>query len=152
MIFDADKYSATEFRDRTAEVPVPQLKSFFKPDEDGKEVDAGKCVWVVRGLDGPESAKARQAVEENRNIEAVLNALVSTIPKEKAEGIKDIMSINSDKVPDDLVRRYSWLSQGSVEPKCDHRLAMLIAKNHPETFYALTNKIIQLTGQGRLGE
>lgn len=147
MEFNIEKFEATSFKDRTESVPVPRLKAFFDKLEEGEQP-----VWVVRGLTGEESALAKQAVSENKNIEAVLAALNTTVKKDKIEGIKALAGVASDRAPDELVQRYSWLEHGSVEPKCSHEMAMKLALNFPEDFYLLTNKIINLTGKGRLGE
>ena len=64
MSFDESKFLKTTFKDRTEDVPVPRLKAFF-----GKK---GKPIWVIKGLTGPESAKAKQAVQDNSNIEAII--------------------------------------------------------------------------------
>jgi predicted alpha/beta hydrolase family esterase len=144
MGFDLAKFESATFKDRTEAVPVPRLAAFF-----GKKDQA---VWVVRGLTGVESAIAKQAVQQNSNIEAVLKALGSKVSKEIAEAAEELTGTAADKVPDEMVQRYSWLVHGSVDPKCSHSMAMKLAKNYPEDFYLLTNKIMQLTGAGRLGE
>jgi hypothetical protein len=143
MAFDLDKFESATFTDRTEEVPVPRLKAFF-----GKK---DKAVWVVRGLTGVESAIAKQAVAMNSNVDAVLKALGSKVGKDIAEAAEELTG-SADKVPDEMVQRYSWITQGSVDPKCSHSMAMKLAKNYPEDFYLITNKIMQLTGAGRLGE
>jgi hypothetical protein len=143
MAFDLDKFESATFKDRIEPVPVPRLKAFFSEGEEP--------VWKVRGLTGVESAIAKQAVTMNSNVDAVMKALGSKVGKDIAEAAEELTG-SSDKVPDEMVQRYSWLTQGSVEPKCTHAMAMKLAKNFPEDFYLLTNKIMQLTGAGRLGE
>lgn len=144
MAFDTKKFETTTFKDRVADVPVPRLAAFF----DKKE----KPVWIVRGITGPESAQAKQAVQNNQNIEAVLKAIGSKKKKDIVDGVKELMKLDSEKVPDELVLRYAWLKFGSVKPVCSHELAMSLALNFSEDFYALTNKIMGLTGMGRVGE
>ncbi len=144
MGFDAAKFETTKFKARVENVPVPRLALFFNKKE--------KPVWTVRGLTGMESAVAKQAVSDNRNIDAILSAVGTKVKKEKIAGIKELAGLSPDSVPDELVQRFSWLTQGSVDPVCSHELAMKLAQNYPEDFYLLTNKIMQLTGQGRLGE
>lgn len=146
MEFDAQKFETASFKDRIESVPVPRLKQFFKLKKNEKPA------WKVRGLTGEESALAKQAVQDNKNIDAIIQAIGSKGKKDLVEGIKELAGLSSEKVPDELVQRYSWLTQGSVDPVCPHEMAMRLAVNFPEDFYLLTNKIMQLTGMGRLGE
>jgi len=151
MKFDAERFKATTFEDRTKAVPVPQLKSFFVVDDDSKEAD--QPVWIVRGLTGIESARVRQAIADSKNLESVIEALGVGTLKEKVEAIRKVAGLETDEdVPEDIVRRYSSLTQASIDPVCDYPLAIALAKNHPEVFYLLTNTIISLTSGGRLGE
>jgi hypothetical protein len=146
MSFNIEKFETTNFKDRVEGVPVPRLKAFFDLKKDESPV------WKVRGLTGLESAMAKQAVSENQNIDAILAAIGSKVKKDLVDGIKELTGVGSEKVPDELVQRYSWLEKGSVDPVCTHDTAMKMAENFPEDFYLLTNKIMQLTGAGRLGE
>jgi len=153
MTFDIKKFETTTFKDRTEDVPVPKLSKFFKgAGTKVKNKVKIKPIWKVRGLTGSESAMAKQAVAENKNIDAILQDIGSSTKRDLVEGIKELAGLTEDNVPDELVQRYSWLKYGSVDPKCSHELAMKLALNFPEEFYLLTNKIMQLTGQGRLGE
>lgn len=145
MSFDANKFKATNFNDRKKSLPVPQLKAFFPEDVEP--------TWTVRGLTGVESARSRQAVTDSKNLEAVIEALGSGSLKLKTEAIRKVAGLdNLDDVPEDIVRRYSWLTQASVDPACDYPMAIKLAENFPEIFYALTNTILSLTHLGRLGE
>jgi len=144
MTFDIKKFESTKFKDRIISIPVPNLAAFFGKKE--------KPVWKVRGMTGIESATAKQAVANNRNIDAVLDAVGSNLKKNITEGVKELANLSSDSVPDEMVQRYSWLTQASVKPVCTQRLAMKLAENFPEEFYKITNSIIQATGKGRLGE
>ena len=142
MSFDSQKFMTIDFKDRIESVPVPRLKKFFEGDP----------VWKVRGLTGLESAIAKKAAQDNKSISAIIDAIGTKRKQEMIDGIKELTGIGDDKVPDELVQRYSWIEQGSVDPECDHDLAMALARNFPEDFYHLTNRIMALTGAGRLGE
>lgn len=150
MKFNAEKFKSTAFKDNTKSVAVPGLKSFFTFDE-GE--DGSAPVWVVRGMTGIESAKTRQAVTENENLEAVVQAMGTGVMKDKVEAIRKLAGLqNEEDVPGDIVRRYSMLTQASVDPVCDYPTAIKLAENKPEEFYLLTNTILALTSSGRLGE
>jgi len=147
MGFDTERFSATSFKDRVETIPVQRLAAFFN--------DGEKPEWKIRGLTGTESAIAKQAVQENQNVEAVLKAVGSKLGKDIEEGIKELAGLHSasdEKMPDELIQRFSWLVLGTVDPVCSHELAVRLADNFPEDFYLITNKIMQLTGAGRLGE
>ncbi len=143
MGFDIKKFETTNFKDRIEVVPVPRLKMFFD------ENDAAE--WTIRGLTGVESAIAKEAVRQNSNIDAVIKAIGSNAKRDIVDGVKELVGITG-KTPDEIVQRYSWLVQGSVEPVCTHEMAMKLSSNFPEDFYLLTNKIMDLTGDGRVGE
>jgi len=144
MTFDIDKFEQKQFRNRTVDVPVPELKSFFQDDE--------APVWIIKCLSATELSEANEAVESNRNLEAVISAVSGKSRTEKVEAVKDVLGLPTDKTPNDLVRRFSMLVSGSVSPECPQNIAVKLAENFPTTFFKLTNKIIELTGRGKLGE
>lgn len=151
MKFDTEKFKATNFVDRVKHVPVPGLRPFFKTCE-GDEEDAAP-VWTVRGLTGIESARTRQAVADSENLEAIIQAIGTGAMKDKVDAIRKMAGLqDADDIPQDLVSRYSMLTQASVDPICDYPLAIRLAENRPEEFYLLTNTILSLTSGGRLGE
>lgn len=144
MAFDSDRFLKTKFRDRTIDVPVPELKKFFDEDENP--------VWTVKCLTAEEIALANDEVEQNKDVSAIVTSLTSAIAKEKAEAVKDLIGLNKDRVPGDIVKRISHLISGSVSPECSRELAVKLGVNHAVTFFKLTNKILELSGKGRLGE
>ena len=144
MAFDADKFLNTKYRDRTEAFYVPELKKYFDEDE--------KPVWVVRCLTAEEMARANDDVRTNKHLAAIVTALVSEWSKDKVEAVKDLVGLSKDKIPDDLVKRISYLVYGSVNPKCSRELAVKLGRDHGLDLYNLTTKIVELSGKGRLGE
>jgi len=144
MGFDISKFDTASFENRTATIKVPELHNFFD-EEDKKE-------WIVRGLNADELAIINEAVSTNKNIEGVISAITSNVSSDKVNAVKEIIGIQTDTVPDDLVRRFEMLTRGSVEPKIDHNISVKLGKSFPTTLFKLTNKIIELTGQGQLGK
>lgn len=144
MAFNIAKFEQKQYKDRTADIPVPELAEFFGEDE--------KPVWTVKCLTASEIAISTEAVANNRNIDGLIGALAAGGSKEKIEAIKETLGLPTDKAPNDLVKRFSTLVSGSVSPECPQSMAVKLAVNFPVTFYNLTNKILDLTGQGRLGE
>lgn len=144
MAFDATTFLNTEYRDRTEDVPVPELEKYF---DDGE-----KPVWTVRGLTAEEFARASDEVAQNMDISAIITGLASSVAKEKADAVKDLVGLSKEHVPGDVVKRISHLMSGSVSPECPRELAVKLGENHSILFFRLTNKILELSGKGRLGE
>jgi len=143
---DIEKFESTTFKDRTSKVPVPELKCFFKKDEE--------VIWEVRGLTAHELAIVNNAVAENSGKEAILEALLSKSSVEKADAVRQALNIikTSDNVPDDLVRRHATIVAGSVNPVCSEDMAVKLGLNFPTNLYQISQEIYRLTGLGRVGE
>ena len=141
MKFDSKKFLKTKFERRTFPVPVPDLQAFFPEGE--------KAVWLVRGLTGQELGRADAAADKNKNIAAIVAGLTADNSKEKAAAIKDLLGIGGD-TPADIVKRIEHLILGSVDPVCTRELAVKLCETYPVEFIMLTNKIVELTGQGQI--
>lgn len=139
---DLNRFANATFVQREASIPVPELAEWFAEGEEQ--------VWVVRGLTAAELGRAQQSASTR---EATLAALVNAMAGEgdKASEIRKAMGLSDENVPEDVSRRIEMLVAGSVNPKLsqDQRdVAVKLAEAYPTTFYALTNKITNLTGQG----
>lgn len=161
MEFDINLFESKIFKDRTFDIDVSELKDFFKSknekdekkdEKDNESTKPPKYIWTVRGLTASEIAIANESVESNRNLESFITAISSKSQSDKVDAVKDVLGLPTDKTPNDLVRRFSMLVAGSVSPKCPQNIAVKLADSFPTTFYKLTNKIIELTGEGKLGE
>lgn len=139
MSFDVNKFSGSQFKQRTEDVKVEALKEFF-----GKK---DKPIFKVRNLTGEELGRVNQAVSKNRNVAAILDGLLSNVDKEKIEAIKSSIGADS-KIPDDIARRLEMIQLGCVDPKIDLSLAKKLCTNYPIEFYDITNTITRLTGLG----
>lgn len=144
MGFNSDKFTGTKYKDRTCDVPVPELKAFF---DDGEEP-----VWTVKGLTASEIAKANDEVANNYDLLTIVSSLASTLASDKSEAIKELVGVSEGKTPNDIVKRISQLMSGSVSPTCTREMAVKLGENFSITFFKLSNKILELSGQGRLGE
>lgn len=144
MGFNTEKFDRIQFKERIIEVPVPELSEFF----DDKE----KKIWIVRGLTGHELAKVNEAIQLNKDVESILSGITSETQSEKIEAIKESLGL-TDSTPGDLVRRIAALKNASINPTVSQEVAVKLADCFPTTFYLLTNKIFELTGEGKtLGE
>ncbi len=145
MNFDIEKFDQAKIEDRTDTVPVPEFSEFFEDPE--------KPDWIVKALDGEQLAEARLAKERNRSLETLITGLTSRNSEDAIQAVKDILGVASDTAPDDYVWRVALLRLGSVDPKLDEGQVVRVAKANGVVFQKLTNKIIELSGQGaRLGE
>jgi len=138
-MFDHKKFMKASFTPREEAVAVPDLAEYF--------ADGTQPLWRVRGLTGHELGQVNEAKDRSKNIEAVLEALVSDKPAEKKDALCAVLGMDGS-TPVDIVRRLELLKIGSVDPKCDHDLAVRLCTYFPVEFMLLTNKITQLTGQG----
>jgi hypothetical protein len=141
MPFDTKKFLKTKFQPRTEEVPVKNLADFFAPGE--------KPVWIVRGLTGQELGRANEAVEKNKNVAAILDALIGSTSQEKADAIKSAIGLDAGQTPADVVKRLDHLVMGSVAPVCTQEMAVRVCEAYPIEFFMLTNAILKLSGQGQ---
>ena len=139
---DIEGFLKASLEPRKEEVPVPALKEWFP--------DGTEPVWIVRGLTGAELGRANEASDNNQaNVKALVSALAGA--GDKAEEIRKTMGISDDEVPQDVARRIEMLVAGSVEPEIGEEkrdVVVRLAESFPVVFYDLTNKVINLTGQG----
>ena len=135
MGFDAQAFQSASLKHREADVPVPALKPWFDDEP----------VWRVRGLTGAELGRAQEAENRAKTIMAAIEAIAAGQPK--AAELKTALGLGDD-VPAEVARRLALLVAGSVSPECDHETAVRLSETHPTIFYALTNKILSLTGEG----
>ncbi|MFW6344718.1 MAG: hypothetical protein ACOC0M_00080 [Halomonas sp.] len=148
MDFNLDKFSSTHFNPREAEVPVPDLAPFFEgepeTDDDGNPIPPK---WRVRGLTGAELGRCNEAQQRNRDRRAIAEGLLSGKDVKMTEAVRALVG-EGDSVPDDVAKRLEMLVLGSVAPEITHSVAVRLAEAFPVEFYAITTKIVQLTGQG----
>lgn len=130
---------AAQFKQREDEVPVPLLKDFFGKNE--------KPVWKIRGLDGNEIARAKEASEKFKNIKAVFDGLVSKSEKKKAEAIRELYGLTGDP-PKDIAFRAELFKLGSLEEGTDYPLATKLCQVSYRSFYAITDQIHTISELG----
>jgi len=136
---DFDKFLNASLAMREATIPVPELKEFFAAD---------KPEWTVRGLTAAELARANDAAEAGQSINDLVEALAKG---EKADAIRKLAGVPGKDVPKDVSRRIQMLVSGSVSPLLDEEtrdVAVKLAETFPTVFFNLTNKIVNLTGEG----
>ena len=139
---DLDKFLNAALAPRTAEVEVPELAgALFAEGE--------KPVWVVRGLTAAELARSNMAAERADGLRALVLAMAGQ--GDKAAEMKRALGLNDDEVPPDVSRRIELLTAGSVTPALGlerRDVAVKLGEAFPTVFYKLTNKILELTGEG----
>jgi hypothetical protein len=143
MGFDLTKFETEQYRHRESVIAVPALAKFFTEGE--------KAEWKVRGLTGIEIAKVRESKKRAQNIEGLIERIASNVLSEKVTAVMDALGIDADS-PDDYVQRLTMLEIGSVSPKIRRPHAVKLADVSPIEFHRLTDEIMNLTGQGKLGE
>ncbi len=141
MSFDLNRFRGAALTPRQASVPVPDLRFFFAAEEEP--------VWVVRGLTGEELARANEANARTATIAAAVQALANAAAAkpEQTEALQTLIGYGTE-VPADLAKRFDHLVFGSVEPKIDRETAVRLFTGYPIVGYTLTNRILELTGEG----
>lgn len=141
MPFDAVKFAAANWQRRIIEIPVPALVDFFGEGE--------KPIWKVQSLEGKEVAQAKHARERNIRIKASVekfSELLGQDPKKIKGAIGDVFG--SLEATADIAWRSELMLLASVDPKIDYATIAQINKYQSETYYLITNKIIELIGLG----
>ena len=128
---------------RQLEVETPELAGILFDDGE-------KPVWIVRGLTAAELGRAKQASEEGLDtVKALVQAMAGD--GDKAAQIRKAFGLGDDDVPQNISYRIEVLAAGSVSPTLgteNRDVAVRLAETFPTTFYDLSNKILNLTGQG----
>ena len=149
MGIDIRKLKTARFKDRIEEIEVKQLKDFFP--------DGEKPIWKIRAISGEEMYFVRNAVERSRNTEELISQLLSGSGKQKAIAAIRTLGLDEKDQPEDYVRRLHILRYGSIDPDLKSDVEGLeickkVADNYATVFDLLTNRIMALTGLGKLGE
>lgn len=137
---DLQRFLSAALQPRQEDVPVPELAEWFD----------GVAVWTVRGLTAAELGRANQSAENG--MEAV-RAMVAAMAGDgdKASAIRRTLGLSDEDVPTDVSRRIEMLAAGSVSPAIgseNRDVVVKLAETFPTVFYNLSNRIINLTGQG----
>lgn len=138
-MFDKKAFSKANFVPRTEQVSVSSLADWFEGDP----------LWTVRGLSFEELSRADSKADQTQTMIAVIEALSGGDKKEQATAIQEALGMG-DNTPPQMIKRLEMLVIGSVSPEIDLPIAVKLAENFPVEFKELTDKIITLTGQGRV--
>lgn len=141
MSFDLERFRHAALAPRQAAVPVPDLRFFFPEGADP--------VWVVRGLTGEEIARANESNQRSGLIAAAVQALANaaSAKADQVESLQTLIGYGTD-VPADLAKRFDHLTFASVDPAIDRETAVRLFAGYPIVAYQLTNRILELTGEG----
>ena len=143
--FDISAFSREKYEPREAEI------SFKIPVPGSGSPEPVEQVFVVKGLTAEELAKIDQIVDNNKNLQALLDAVVradSGDIKARLDAIKDLAGMSND-VPASHVKKLAIFRAGCVNPEFGQADAVKFAKVHPIEFIIISNKIYELTGLGQ---
>lgn len=142
MPFDRKAFLKAPFRHREEEVPVPDMAAFFP--------DGERAVWKVRGMTGQEKGWADEQVDAKirDKVFAFVRALLGGSAKEIEEAAQYIPA-GKKGTAESVSKSILYLTIGSVDPPCDHELAVNICTRYPIEFQVLVLKILELTGKGQ---
>jgi hypothetical protein len=136
--FDSGRFLSAGLALRTRKVPVPDLAEFFGD---------GEPEWLVRGLNANELCRSNEAKSRHGLERSLAAALANSVHGEKVAAIQEALG-RSGSTEADFARRIEILAAGSVEPECSVEMAVKLGETFPVPFFALTNAILELTGQG----
>ena len=139
--FDTRAFMKQIYTPREGEVSVPALKDYFSEGQ--------KPLWKVRGLTADEVARCNEAGERNTKVEAIVEALTASNKSDVADGVKQLLGVGSD-VHREVAIRLEQCVFGSIDPIIELNIAVKMATVFPMEFYAITNKILKLTGLGQV--
>mgnify|MGYP000754131510 CR=1 FL=1 len=146
MGFDLEGLKKAQLEARTTKVRADSLQEWFGTDEEGGKEPP---IFKVRGLYGQEMAQVREAVDNHKNINDLVQAIATADKgtQERIEAIRQAAGVQTGMATE-LVRRIETLKQGAVDPGIDEEGAKKIAKDYVIDFYKITDEIMRLTGQG----
>lgn len=145
MSIDYSAFEKAQFTERTKDVPVPQLKKFYKKNE--------KPVWKLRCIGSSEMFYAREAAlnSQKDQAEMIEEFISKNLSKETIETVKAQMGlpVDVDNAPihRDVVLRRRMLMYGSI-PKCPENVAVKLSNEYGEVFQLLTNVLFNLYSEG----
>ena len=141
MRFEPEKLSQ-ELEAREEEVVCNELKTLYEPppEED--------LVFRVRGLSGNDLVAVSSKRDTNAFVEMLSNALAEKNGKDGGAAIRGLLGIFSDELHPELKYRVELVVRGAVEPVIDYPLAAKLAKDFYVVLHRLSEKVLELTGQG----
>ncbi len=139
MGFKTDAFMSAQFEARLAEVDCADIADWFD----------GEPKWTVRGLTANEIWKCKNAGARRDNAKAFVEALSKGSKADKAEEFAKAFGV-SDDVEAEVVIRQEMLAIASVDPEIDITVAVKLANVHGIVFQKLTDKILELSGQGQI--
>lgn len=135
-MFNSAQFSKTQFIAKTATVAVPALSAFFNADEPAE--------FEVRGLTGNELAQCNEAALKRSNIDLVIQSLQLT--NDHKSDLQKLLGHTQDLAAD-TIKRLEMLNV--VFPGAGLPVWIKLCDAYPVVFYEVTNKILELTGQGK---
>ena len=129
------------------------MRAQFVPRTDVVKVGAPALAkripqFTVQALGGDAIARTHEARDRNISREALYRALSGSSTTDRSEAVAALTGINDQSTPGDIVRRLEVFVLGVVEPAPDLELAIRIKDHFGTDFYAVTNRILTLSGEG----
>lgn len=142
MKFNQNKFLTTNFKPRTAEVEVPELKDMF---DDLKKDQVP--VIVVKSLTRVDMVRMQEAADTNSNLKVLLEAVGGGNAKEAIEGLKQRLGIGED-LPEQAAREIVMVQAGCSEPEINLETAVKLYDTFPMVCTRLITEISRLTSAG----
>ncbi len=172
MQFDPQKLNQ-ELEPRTAKVAVNELRSLYETEDRGlatetedrrratEDLSSGHqsavpghqsavedIIVKVRGLNGNDLAAIAAKRDTNAFVEMLSEALVTKNGKDGGAAIKGLLGLFDDELHPELKYHVEIVVRGSIDPKIDYPLAVKLARDFYVVLRRLSEKILELSGQG----
>jgi hypothetical protein len=136
--FDISKFDRATFQPREDEMKLDGLKDFFK----------GEPIIKVRGLTINEFSKCKDINSNTKLIQSLSEALFANSGKDIKDNVEKLIGFGDDVAPD-VKYRIQLTLFGLIEPKLERGQIVKLGEAFPTEFFMISNKIVELTGQGQ---
>ena len=141
MGFDVTKFTQAKFSARSEKFEVQGLSEFFPEGEEP--------LVTLRGLTAEELAVSDQRADNAGSMAALLESVLATSVKDKVQGIRGLLGLGTD-TPRAHVKRLALIQFGMTDPALSESDIVRLGDAFPIEFYQISNRIVELTGQGKI--
>lgn len=139
-MFDLEAFRKARFSTREDTITLPELE----------KAGFGDGVLRLRGLTAEDIARANEAADRSKVLVGLVDKLAGG-PKEKVAAILEGIGFG-ENVPVTLAKRIQHVLMGVIEPELTQEDVVRFADAYPIEFNQVAQKILELTGLGKVAE
>ena len=143
MGFDSKAFMSTHFvpREEDFQITAPELIKFFGEKDNH--------FFKLRGLTGYEIGRVNEKVDNMPLRLKMFEKLIAGRSEEQIKAFEKIAGI-SKETPTEIARRIEHLVISAIDPPADYQFATKLCEDFGIEFYAITNKILEISGKGHV--